>query len=103
MTDLNLSGKSIPPGLAHQWRVALPGLISGTLAAVIAGIAMLAGLWFIIKFIDNMSWCWLNYALVSWLLAALFTALSSWLAHQAESRFAAALRQIGRASGREIV
>ncbi|WLT02292.1 ATP-binding cassette domain-containing protein [Snodgrassella alvi] len=93
MTDLNLSGKSIPPGLAHQWRVALPGLISGTLAAVIAGIAMLAGLWFIIKFIDNMSWRWLNYALVSWLLAALFTALSSWLAHQAESRFAAALRR----------
>ncbi|WP_239374265.1 ATP-binding cassette domain-containing protein [Snodgrassella gandavensis] len=93
MSDLNISGHNTQPNLARQWREALPGLAGGTLAAVIAGIAMLAALWFIVKFIGHSIWHWLEYALLCWLLAAVFTAWSAWLAHQAESRFAATLRR----------
>jgi ATP-binding cassette, subfamily B, bacterial len=93
MNDLNVSSQNTQPNLKHQWRVALPGLTGGTLAAVFAGIAMLAALWFIVKFIGHSTWHWLAYALLCWLVAAVFTAWSSWLAHQAESRFAATLRR----------
>ncbi|WP_369608615.1 ATP-binding cassette domain-containing protein [Snodgrassella alvi] len=93
MNDSHLSGHDAPPNLAQQWRVALPGLIGGTAIAVMAGIAMLAALWFVVKFIGNSRWLWLEYALLCWAAGAVLTAWSAWIAHQAESRFAAVLRR----------
>lgn len=93
MNDSYLSERDMRSNLAQQWRVALPGLIGGTAIAVMAGIAMLAALWFVVKFIGNSRWLWLEYAILCWAAGAVLTAWSAWIAHQAESRFAAVLRR----------
>ncbi|MEB3766356.1 ABC transporter ATP-binding protein [Acinetobacter sp. MD2] len=93
MRNLSLLDFITAPSFAPALKPAVPTLLLGTLAAVFSGISMLTGLWGIIRFIGHVSAYWVIFSLLFLMLAAVFTALSSWLVHSAEAGFSARLRR----------
>lgn len=74
-------------------RPALPGLVVGTLAAALSGLAMLGALWCLVRWISAPSSGWVLAAIGAWVAGALLAAGGSWLSHAAEAGFAARLRR----------
>jgi len=81
------------PALAPALRPALPKLVAGTVMMMLSGLASLGGLWCIVRLVGDISLHWAIVASSLWLLGAALAAYASWLAHDAESRFAARLRR----------
>lgn len=93
MSDPNLRTLFTGSVLSPVLRVAFPKLFAGTFAAVISSVAMLAALWFLVRFIGDFSAQWLLFSVLLWVGAALFAACSSWWVHDAEARFSGKLRR----------
>lgn len=79
--------------LASALRPVLLGLVAGTLAALLSGLAMLAALWCVVQFVADLTISWVIAALGLWVVGASMASLASWLSHHAEADFAARLRR----------
>lgn len=74
-------------------RPALPKLIAGVISSSLSGAAMLCALWCLVQLISDLSVGWILAAVTLWIIGAIFSAVASWLAHDAESAFAGRLRR----------
>lgn len=83
----------IPATLMPVLRPVLPLLATGTLFAVLSGLAMLAALWCVVKFVAEPSLGRVCAALALWLAGAAMASFASWISHHAEAGFAARLRR----------
>lgn len=81
------------PGIRPSLKPSAPALIAAVLAAILAGIAGLVATIGTIRLIAGAESRLLLAVLATWLVAAIASALSSWLAHAAEGRFEARLRR----------
>ena len=81
------------PSIALTLQPALAKLIAGVLISSLSGLAMLAALWCLTLLLNELSPQWIMIALALWLLGSFTSALSSWLAHDGEAVFSAALRR----------
>ncbi|WP_168581861.1 ATP-binding cassette domain-containing protein [Gephyromycinifex aptenodytis] len=68
-------------------------LLAAVITAAASGLCTLGALWFIVRLVGESSARIAVGACAAWLAGAAFAAVSSWLAHHAETRFAARLRR----------
>lgn len=81
------------PGVRPSLKPSAPALIAAVLAAILAAIAGLAATIGTIRLIAGVESGLLIAILAAWLVTAIASAFSSWLAHAAEGRFEARLRR----------
>ncbi|MGC0366991.1 ATP-binding cassette subfamily B protein [Rhodococcus sp. 27YEA15] len=88
-----MSRPLVEPALAPALRPALPALVLGSVCAVASGVAMLSGLWCVVRLVGDPSIGWAAWAGALWLTGAILGSASSWLAHHAEALFESRVRR----------